>query len=170
MRTVLLFLLITASSVVSAQNILDSIKVYEYPVKKGVIYKYEQKSSPAQVCANSLSIVSVVTKNDSVYHFEEGNVVRIFPVDDSYCVVIKNKKNEFITYSNLDVVSLKKGDHVKRGMCVGTMAECSDETLAMDLNQVDILILRSIKQLPYRKSIEYIRSNISARKPFSYTL
>jgi hypothetical protein len=168
MRTVLLFLLIITTSVVSAQNILDSIKVYEYPVKKGVIYRYEHKSSPEQVCANSLSIVSVVTQNDSVFHFEEGNVVSIFTIDDSYSIIIKNKKNEFITYSNLGMVALKKGDHVKRGMCVGTTAECNDESLG--LNQVDILILRNIKQLPYRKSIEYIRSNMSARKPFSYTL
>jgi hypothetical protein len=168
MRTVLLFLLIITTSVVSAQNILDSIKVYEYPVKKGVIYKYEQKSSPEQVCANSLSIVSVVTHNDSVYHFEEGKVVSIFTIDDSYSIIIKNKKNEFITYSNLQMVSLKKGDFVKRGMCVGTTSECNDESLG--LNQVDILILRNIKQLPYRKSLEYIRYQMSARKPLAYTL
>jgi hypothetical protein len=168
MRTVLLLLLLIIGGAVSAQNILDSIKVYEYPVKRGVIYKYEKKSSPAQVCANSLSIVSVVTKNDSVYHFEDGNVVSVFTLDDSYSIIIKNKKNEFITYSNLDQVSLKKGDKVSRGTCVGTTAECNNE--ALDSNQVDILILRNVKQLPYGKSIEYIRSNISARKPFSYTL
>ena len=65
MRTVFLFLLVITFNAVSAQNILDSIKVYEYPVKQGVIYRYEKKSSPEQVCANSLSIVSVVTKNDT---------------------------------------------------------------------------------------------------------
>jgi hypothetical protein len=168
MRTVFLFLLITISSFVSAQNILDSIQLYEYPVKQGVIYKYELKSNPAQVCANSLSIVCIVTHNDSVFHFEEGKVVSVFTIDDSYSIIIRNKKNEFITYSNLQMVALKKGDNVKRGMCVGTTAECIDGSIG--LNQVDILILRNIKQLPYRKSIDYIRSNMSARKPYAYTL
>jgi len=159
MRTIILSLLITIGSAASAQNILDSIQLYEYPVRQGVIYKYENKSSPTQVCATSLSIVSVVTPTDSVFHFENGKVTSVFPVDDFYGIIVANDKGESITYSNLKKVNLKKGDAVIRGMCIGTSAECED--LEPGLNQVDILILRNIKALPYYKTVEYIRSKMS---------
>ena len=45
-------------------------------------------------------------------------------------------------------------------MLLGTAAK-SEEGLAAELNQVDILILRKIKQLSYRKAVDYIRYNMS---------
>jgi hypothetical protein len=168
MRTVLFTILICIGSAVSAQNVLDSIQLYDFPVKQGVIYKYEYKSNPTQTCASNLCIVSVVTHNDSVYHFENGKVAGVFTIDDSYAIVIQNAKNEFITYSNLQEVTLKKGDKVTKGMCVGTIAEGGDDVPGM--NQVDILVLRKIKQLPYRKTIEYIRSKSTPRKIYYSTL
>ena len=160
MRTVLLYLLLMSSVSVSAQNVLDSIHVYEYPVRQGTIYKYEYDCNSTTICAPSLSIVSVVTSNDSVFHFEEGTVAGVFTLDDFHTITIRNAKDEFITYSNLQYVSLKKGDNVTRGMLLGTAAK-SEESLAAELNQVDILILRKIKQLSYRKAVDYIRYNMS---------
>ena len=144
----------------SAQNVLDSIQVYEYPVRQGTIYKYEYDCNSTTICAPSLSIVSVVTSNDSVFHFEDGTVAGVFALDDFHTITIKNAKDEFITYSNLQHLSLKKGDNVSRGMFLG-IAGKSEESLATELNQVDILILRKVKQLPYRKAVEYIRYNMS---------
>ena len=160
MRTVLLYLLLMSSMSISAQNVLDSIQVFDYPVRQGTIYKYEYDCNSTTICGPSLSIVSVVTTNDSVFHFEDGTVAGVFTLDDFHTVTIKNAKDEFITYSNLQHVSLKKGDVVNRGMLLGTAAR-SDEGLAAELNQVDILILRKVKQLPYRKAVEYIRFNMS---------
>ena len=157
MRTLILTLFMTIGSAVSAQNILDSIQLYEYPVRQGVIYKYQQKTNPTQTCATSLSIVSVVTDSDSVFHFENGKVTSVFPVDDFYGIIVANERGESITYSNLKKVNVKKGDAVMRGMCIGTTAECED----FDANQLDILILRNIKALPYYKTVEYIRSKMS---------
>lgn len=161
MRTVLLFFLLMGSGGVYAQNVLDSIQLYEYPVRQGVIYKYEYDCNSTTICAPSLSIVSVVTANDSVFHFEEGKVAGIFTLDDFHTITIRNAKDEFITYSNLESVTVSKGDVVTRGMCLGTAAR-SDEGYSAELNQVDILILRKIKQLSYRKTIDYIRLNMSA--------
>lgn len=165
MRTVLLVLLLAIGSAASSQNVLDSIQLYNYPVREGVIYKYESKGNMEQTCANALSIVSVITHNDSVFHFEEGSVAGVFKVDDLHAIVIRNAKNEFITYSNLQAVNLKKGDKVTRSTCVGTTARAEDE---IGKNQVDILILQKIKQLPYRKTLDYIKYNMSGaeRKKF----
>jgi hypothetical protein len=167
MRTVLLLILLTITCSASAQNALDSIQLYGYPVRQGVIYKYEPKSNMEQACAKSLSIVSVVTPSDSVFHFAEGKVSGIFPVDDYYAIIVANDKGESVTYSNLKNVTLKKGDHVKRGMCLGTTGQC-DSLSTSGLNQVDILILNKTKKVPYQKSVEYIRKNMSTKK--GYTL
>ena len=161
MRPVLLFSLLMGSVGASAQNVLDSIQLYEYPVRQGVIYKYEYDCNSTTICAPSLSIVSVVTPNDSVFHFEEGRVAGIFTLDDFHTVTIRNSRDEFITYSNLQSITVRKGDLVTRGMCLGTAAPC-EEAYTAEMNQVDILILRKIKQLSYRKTIDYIRFNMSA--------
>ena len=108
MRTVLLFSLLMGSVGASAQNVLDSIQLYEYPVRQGVIYKYEYDCNSTTICAPSLSIVSVVTPNDSVFHFEEGRVAGIFTLDDFHTVTIRNSRDEFITYSNLQSITVRK--------------------------------------------------------------
>ncbi len=159
MKTVLLYIFLLLSGTVSAQNIIDSIQLNEFPVRKGVIYKYEYKSNTAQVYASTLSIVGVVTEEDSVFHFEEGKVAAVFAIDDLSTVIIKNAKNELITYSNLSTCFLKKGDDVLRGDCVGTTADAYDE--ASERKQVDILVLQKNKRIPYAKTIQYIRYTMS---------
>ena len=98
--------------------------------------------------------------NDS-FHFEEGKVVGVFTLDDFHTITIRNSKDEFITYSNLQAITVQKGDLVSRDMYLGLAARSEDGSVA-ELNQVDILILRKIKQLPYRKAVDYIRYNMSA--------
>jgi hypothetical protein len=159
MKTVLLNLFLLISGVASAQNILDSIQLNEFPVRKGVIYKYEYKSNTAQVYASTLSIVGVVTEEDSVFHFEEGKVATVFTIDDLSTVIIRNTKNELITYSNLRTSNLKKGDEVGRGDFIGTTGNAYDPTI--DRKQVDILVLQKNKRIPYVKTIQYIRYNMS---------
>lgn len=169
MRTVLLCLFLAASSIVTAQSAIDSIRVYEYPVRQGVIYKYDPRENFSQACASNLCIVSVVTPADSVFHFEAGEVSSVFTVGNNYGIVVINPKGESITYSNLKDVRLKKGDHVKRGMLVGTTAQ--GDSLSAGLKLLDILILRNIKALPYNKTVQYIKSNMSTgRKPTYSTL
>ena len=159
MKTVLLFFFVIASGVASAQNILDSIQLNEFPVRKGVIYKYEYKSNTAQVYASTLSIVGVVTEEDSVFHFEDGKVAAVFAIDELSTVIIRNSKNELITYSNLRSTLLKKGDDVTRADYIGTTGDAYDETT--DRRQVDILVLQKNKRIPYVKTIQYIRYNMS---------
>lgn len=161
MRTVLLFFLLMGASAIHAQNALDSIRLYEYPVRQGTIYKYQYDCNSSTFCAPSLSIVSIVTPDDSVFHFEEGRVVNVFTLDDFHTVTIRNSRDEFITYSNLHFIDVKKGDHVTRGMLLGTAARSEELSEAM-VNQVDILILRKTKQLTYSKAVEYIRNNMSS--------
>ena len=159
MKTVLLYLFLIASGAASAQNIIDSIPLNEFPVRKGVIYKYEYKSNTAQVYASTLSIVGVVTQEDSVFHFEEGKVAAVFAIDELSTVIIRNSKNELITYSNLSSSLLKKGDEITRGDFIGTTADAYDEST--DRKQVDILVLQKNKRIPYAKTIQYIRYNMS---------
>jgi hypothetical protein len=159
MKTVLLYLSILASGAASAQGILDSIQLNEYPVRKGVIYKYEYKGTTSQVYASTLSIVAIVTPEDSVFHFEDGKVISVFAIDDLHTVIIRNAKNELITYSNLSATELKKGDELSRGDCVGTTADAYDET--SERKQVDVLVLQKNKRMTYPKTIQYIRYNMS---------
>jgi hypothetical protein len=164
MRTVILSILLTTVHSVFGQNILDSIQLHDFPVKQGTIYKYEYSSSPTQHCASSLSIVSVVTSTDSVYHFEEGEVASVFPIDHNYAIVISNSKGQTITYSNLRKVMLKKGDKVRRGTCVGTTGESDNEMI--DLNQVDVLVLHKVKALPYGQAVQYMRLLSDPKKAY----
>ncbi|HEX5654921.1 MAG TPA: hypothetical protein VFX58_17715 [Chitinophagaceae bacterium] len=168
MRTVLLFFFTFAAGAVSAQNILDSIEIYDYPVREGVIYKYEKKGICSQTYASTLSIVSVITQEDSVFHSEEGVVAGTFSIDNFHGVTIKNARDEFITYSNLDALCLKKGDKVSKGMCIGTTAPCED--FSRELNQVDILVLQKLKRLPYSKVLQYILSRSTPKRIYYSTL
>lgn len=166
MRTVLLTFMLMGTGALSAQQVLDSIEVHEFPVRQGMIYKYEYDCNSSAFCAPSLSIVSVVTHTDSVFHFEEGEVAGTFTLDDFHTVTIRNERNEFITYSNLQTLTVKKGDPVARGMYLGTAALSTDD-FSSHYRQVDILILRSLQQLSYRKAVEYIRSKMSMGVSFA---
>lgn len=167
MRTIILSLLLTTVHSVFGQNILDSIQLHDFPVKQGTIYKYEYSSSPVQECASSLSIVSVVTSADSVFHFEEGEVASIFPIDNNYAIVISNSKGQTITYSNLRTVKVKKGDKVRRGTCVGTTATASDDEMN-NLNQVDVVVFHKVKALPYRQAVQYMRLLSDPNKAYKF--
>jgi hypothetical protein len=167
MRTMILSLLLTTVHSVFGQNILDSIQLHDFPVKQGTIYRYEYSSSPVQECASSLSIVSVLTSSDSVFHFEEGEVASIFPIDNNYAIVISNSKGQTITYSNLRKVIVKKGDIVRRGSCVGTTAASSDKDM-MSRKQVDVVVFHKVKALPYKKAVQYMCLLSDPKKAYQF--
>lgn len=161
---VLVISCLLAVSTVFSQKIVDSVKVYGYPVREGVIYQYEPKSVYASF--NAMPIMNVLTRCDSVFHFEEGRIAEISQIDGVYAVSLENKKKEIVVYSNLKEVSVKKGQTVKRGQCLGVLDKDYDD----DLNQVDLLIFQKGKEIPYKKIMEYMRRNISSKPQVGYTL
>jgi|GEM_PF-2076338 len=161
---ILLMAGLLAASAVFSQKIVDSVKVYGYPVREGVIYQYEPRSVYASF--NSMPIMNVMSRYDSVFHFEEGTISEIRQIDDVYAVFLENKKKDIVVYSNLKSVNVKKGDKVKRGQCLGVL----DKDYDNELNQVDLLIFQKGKEIPYKKIMDYMRRNISSAPQTGYTL
>lgn len=161
MRPIILALTLFFVRAAAAQDVLDSIALHNYPVKEGMIYRYTMKDPSLSMCGQSLSIVSVITHEDSVFHFEEGVVAGVFSIDDFETVTIQNTKGFFITYSNLHGVRVKKGDIISRGSYLGTLAASEERPGA---NQVDILVLNRSRQLSYVKAVNFIRNNMCTCK------
>jgi len=148
--------------VLFGQKIIDSVKAYGFPVKEGIIYEYK----PSSYWMHYEQGISVITKYDSVFHFEEGNISAIHFYGDGYAIIIKNSKDEFICYSNLESVSVHKGDSIKRNTYLG-LANVSEDG---NERQVDLMIFKKTKKLSFRKEVEYIRCNISSAKQENYIL
>ena len=164
--TRLLLFLITCSLAQSAfsQKIVDSLKVYEFPVREGVVHIYEAKSVYASY--NAMPIMNVMTAYDSVFHFEDGAVTDVRKVGSVYAVCIQNKKSEIVVYSNIAETHLKKGDNLKRGKFVGTLAHDFDG----DWHEVDVMIFQKGKEIPYKKIMDYMQRYISSDPPRGQTL
>ena len=159
----LAFILISGTAV-QAQHIVDSVKIYDFPVKEGVIYQYEAKTVYASF--NAMPIISVMTKYDSLFHFEDGIITDIRKIDNFWAISMENKKQEIVVYSNLQSTAVKVGEHVTRGMYIGKM----DKDYEDEMNQVDVLIFQKGKEIPYKKIMDYMRRYISSKPPKSYTL
>ncbi len=147
-----------------SQKIVDSVKIYEFPVKEGVIYQYEAKTVYASF--NAMPIITVSTRYDSVYHFEEGTITDVRRIDNFWAVCLENNKHEMVVYSNLKTPTVHIGEKLRRGDCIGAI----DKDYADEMNQVDVLIFQKGKEIPYKKIMDYMRRNISCSAPKSYTL
>jgi hypothetical protein len=101
--------------------------------------------------------VSIITKYDSVFHFEYGKVAAVVyyghDEDDGYAIIIRNQKDEFICYSNMKCITLKKGDIVESGTWLGLTGISEDGAAS----QLDFIYIKKRKQLSFRKTVEYIR-------------
>lgn len=157
-------LLFATASQLQAQKVVDSLKVYNYPVREGVIHIYEPKTVYASF--NAMPIMNVMSAYDSVFHFEEGVVTDVRKVGDVYAVCIENKKSEIVVYSNIRETSLEKGIKLKRGTYLGLL----DRDFEDEWHEVDLMIFQKGKEIPYNKLINYMRSHISTAPPASHTL
>jgi hypothetical protein len=157
----LIFFQITGKTLL-AQKIIDSIKVCGYPVREGVIYQYD--TNPWRGLCGQEQGVSILTKNDSVFHIGEGKIIGIhFSGNDegAYAVIIRSEKDEFISYSNLKSVILCKGDIVKKGTFLG-LTGSGDEGNCRQINFM-LFNKKNIK-LSFKREVEYIRCNISCEQ------
>jgi hypothetical protein len=137
--------------------------VHDFPVKEGKIYCYEKRYWG---CETGSDIISIYSFSDSVFHFGDGSVVSTFNLGDCYAVVIRNSNDEFIVYSNLKTVFVKKGDRIKKSDCIGTILKEDFE----ERYSLDFLILKGTKSFSSKKLLEYIKCNISAEPVNHYTL
>lgn len=147
-----------------AQTIVDSVKLYNFPVREGVVHLYEPKS--VYYSFNSMSIMNVMSAFDSVFHFEEGQVIDVRQVGEVFAVCIENKKNEIVVYSNLRSTSIRKGDSVKRGSFLGRL----DRDFDNGCHEVDLMIFQKGEVIPFKRVLEYTRRHISTAPPSAQTL
>lgn len=160
----LLVLFSIAALEAGAQKIVDSVKVYNFPVREGVVHFYEPRS--VHYSFNSMPIMNVMSAYDSVFHFEPGVVTDVRKVGEVYAVCIENKKKDIVVYSNLLSTSFKKGDKVKRGSFLGRLDRDYDDAC----HEVDILIFQKGEVIPFNRILDYLRRNISTAPPASQTL
>jgi hypothetical protein len=147
-----------------AQRIIDSIPVCNLPVRKGVVYQYDRRSLSAYHRGSEMG-VSIMTNHDSVFHFDEGRVVAVSDYsskdEPGFMVVIRNARDDFFAYGNLRFVPLKKGDIVKKGLWIGLTAISADG----NEKQLDFMYLKGKKQIPFKKTVEYVRCAKSCELP-----
>ncbi|MFI5132487.1 MAG: hypothetical protein ACHQFX_20960, partial [Chitinophagales bacterium] len=164
----LLFFQITALASF-AQRIVDSIPVCNLPVRTGVIYRYDRNSFGGCLREEEVG-VSILTKDDSVFHFEEGKIAAVnnygTKEDAAYVVVVMNEEKEFFAYGNLRFVSMKKGDIVKKNAWLG-LTGISDNG---NERQVDFIYFKKRQQIPSKETAEYVRCNISCVQSGRYTV
>jgi hypothetical protein len=156
-----------AGNTLFAQKIIDSVVVNKFPVRQGIIYLYDHPwEYPG---AGDQQVTPILTSFDSVFHIEEGKVVRVYHLTDSrdsYAVVIMNDRDEYICYSNLESACVKKGEMVRQGTVIGVAAKREGK----NCRQVDFLLLKNVNKLSFAKEMEYLRSGISCESPAGYTL
>lgn len=162
----LLVLLVTlmAAVAVQAQKIVDSVKLYSFPVREGVVHLYEPKS--VHYSFNNMSIMNVMSAYDSVFHFEEGTVTDVRQVGEVFVVCVENKKQEVVVYSNLLSTSIQKGDRVKRGSFLGRLDRDFDNAC----HEVDMIIFQKGEVISFKRVLEYTRRHISTAPPATQTL
>src|SRR5438552_11783044 len=146
LRIIFLLAGVFAFQITFGQNIIDSVKIYNFPLKEGIIYMHQNFFSCEPVG------ISICSPLDSVFHFENGIVVAVFDMGDSKAAVVKNGKNEYFTYGNLKTVLVKKGNFIKRGDCIGIILK--DDFGIM--NNLDFIIMHGIKNLSTEKMLDYI--------------
>ncbi len=141
---------------VTAQSVIDSVKVFSFPVRNGVIYQYDRKSTV--VCYSPTPVVTIMTHDDSVFYFTNAKVAGVFRIDSSYAVIFKNEMNEYVTYSNLRTINVKKGDMVRWNQFIGFIQrDAYEETI---INSLDIIILQGVKEIGSVKTQEFILSKM----------
>jgi hypothetical protein len=149
-----------------AQKIIDSVVFNGLPVKQGVMYFYDY--SVITICGDPQT-TSILTRCDSVFHVEEGEVVAIFNYgsggENDYAVIIRNKDDQFISYSNLDSAFVKKRDIVKKGTVIGVPGINAER----NCRQVDFMLFNKTQKFSCKKEIEYLRSK-SCETQAAYTL
>jgi hypothetical protein len=136
-----------------AQKIIDSIKICEYPVKEGTVYEFADSGRSLHGWDQS---VSILTKHDSVFHIGQGEVIGIHLYRDGCAIVIRNDKDEYVSYGNLKLTNLCKGDPVEKGTFLG-LAGKNEEG---NYQQVDFMLFKKSNRLSFKKEVEYIRCHI----------
>lgn len=137
-----------------AQKIIDSIKICEYPVREGTVYQYE--ANPGRSLCGWEQGVSILTIYDSVFHVGRGEVIGIHFYGDGCAIIIRSDKDEYVSYSNLTMINLCKGDVVQKGTFLG-LAGKDDEG---NYQQVNFMLFKKSNRLPFKKEVEYIRCHI----------
>jgi hypothetical protein len=165
----LLYLFVSARNTLFAQKVVDSVILNRFPVKQGVIYLYEGPWK--YLGAGDQQVTPILTQYDSVFHIENGEVVtvcRYTITDDSfgYAVIIRNNRDEYICYSNLESASVRKGERVGRGTLIGFAAKKEDK----NCREVDFILLKNVNKLSFAKEMEYLRSAASCEITEGYTL
>ena len=145
-------LLLLSATYLSGQKVIDSVKIYNLPVREGIVYKYDFGHYFG--CTLGVdNIVTIITNTDSVFHIESGQVLAIFVIENFSVVVIRNAKGEYITYSNLKTVNCKKDEWVYRNTYIGNLMKSDFSAM----NSLDVLIINSSNKIFYSsKIIEYI--------------
>lgn len=96
------------------------------PVKTGLMNvkeSYQYKISVANLGINSSKDVTIhSTTQTSVFSVSEGEVSRVFFIDNKLKAILIKNGNEQYSYSNLSAVKVSKGDEVKAGTELGVNA------------------------------------------------
>ena len=108
---------------------------------------YHYKISVANLGINSSKDVTIhSTKPSSVFSVSEGEVSRIFFIDNKLKAVLVKNGNEQYSYSHLSIVKVSKGDEIKVGTELGVNAISS-------LSETKNDFLLKFHQYPYYNSI-----------------
>lgn len=154
MKFLLSILIINIAVSCSAQALPDTMKVLHFPVREGKMIKMKYTSGCPRYDFSEMA--TIYAYQDSVFHYEDGRVQSIFNLGDCFSMIIENEKKEWIIYSNLQTVFVKKNDILHRDSPVGVLVKDAGE-----LNFLDVIILINGKPLLDDKLFRYILDHMS---------
>lgn len=90
-------------------------QLYKCPLKEGII----SHPKPSRNSNPDYTTIRFLSKYKKVISISEGYVSKISLLNSSYIVFIRNEKDEFFVYSDLNKVFLNEGDKVKVNQKIG---------------------------------------------------
>lgn len=109
-------------------------QLYKCPLKQGIIShpKLGRNSNP------DYTTIRLLSKHKKVISISEGFVTKISLLNSNYIVFIRNERDEFFIYSDLNKIYLKVGDKIKVNQKIGNaMSEDDGNSYTFSIQHYD---------------------------------
>jgi hypothetical protein len=112
MKLLLLLLIVATSSNVYSQE--RNVSTKDLPVRNGIITTEISDG------------VFIASHNDSCFASEDGIITAKFRLPDEEAILVKKSNGTYVTYSNLSLTSVSRGDVVRKGTFIGLLKKDND--------------------------------------------
>ena len=110
----------------------DTIYLNDFPVRKGIIIQNKLLPEPGRIVDPGPGI-TFLSIGDSIFHFANGKVLRVFTIEGDKVVMIKNNDGYFVSYAGLKQSNLQTGDSISERTFIGILSKNDDGKFELQL-------------------------------------